>query len=80
MKSDRKPVGLSLRLKGLRTSARFPLFKHTAFYFPPSTEADGPPFSPERSFVSQDKLFLSFGILTFFKRTQNIGMLSFAGR
>ena len=38
--SDRKPVGLSFRLKGLRTSARFPLFKHTAFYFPPSANKD----------------------------------------
>ena len=40
IKSARKPVGLSFRLKGLRTSARFPLFKHTAFYFPPSANKD----------------------------------------
>ena len=46
--SDRKPVGLPIRLKELKTFSCFPLYQHRGFYFPPSAEADGPPFSPER--------------------------------
>ena len=31
----------SYKAKAFRTTAFFPLFQHTAFYFPPSDESDG---------------------------------------
>ena len=51
-------------IKGLFvTSLCFPLSQHRGFYFPPSAEADGPPFSPERKtcymlFISEAIAFL----------------------
>ena len=42
--SDRKSVGLPIRLKELRTFACFPLSQHSGFYFPPFAKANGPPF------------------------------------
>lgn len=42
-------IRLPIWLKDPWTSACFPLSKHSGFYFPPFAEANGPPFSPERS-------------------------------
>ena len=42
-------MAFSYKAKAFRTTAFFPLFQHTAFYFPPTYV--GPPFSPERSCV-----------------------------
>ena len=44
IQSDRKSVGLPIRLKELRTFACFPLSQHSRFYFPPFAKANGPPF------------------------------------
>ena len=56
-------MGFPFRLKELRTFVYFPLSQHTAFYFPPSDESDGPPLSPEREtccmlFISEAMAFL----------------------
>ena len=34
-------MAFSYKAKAFRTTAFFPLFQHTAFYFPPSDESDG---------------------------------------
>ena len=46
----------------------FPLFQHIAINYPPSDKSDGPPFSPERSFVLQVSPCVSFSVLIFYKR------------
>ena len=45
----------------------FPLFQHIAINYPPSDKSDGPPFSPERSFVLQGFLVLALAFLIFTK-------------
>ena len=66
-----------LRFSTFSSLARFLLLQHRGINYPPSAQQMVHPFFQERSFVSQAKLFLSFGILTFF-RTQNISVLSLA--
>ena len=47
------------------TQACFPLFTHRGINYPPSDKSDGPPFSPERSFVLQVSLVLTLAFLFF---------------
>ncbi len=56
--SDRKSVGLPIRLKELRTFACFPLSQHSGFYFPPFAKANGPPLS-----LQNGKRFACFPLL-----------------
>ena len=43
-------------------------YSHIAINYPPSDKSDGPPFSPERSFVLQVSPCVSFSVLIFYKR------------
>ena len=52
-----------------RPSACFPLFKHTAIYFPPSALADGPPFLSRTGNVLHAFHLSAFACFPFYKRT-----------
>ena len=57
------------KAKILCTTAFFPRFQHTAFYFPPFVETNGPPLSPERETCCMLSICGAFEFLPLYKRT-----------
>ena len=58
-------MAFSYKAKAFRTTAFFPLFQHTAFYFPPTYV--GPPLSPERETFCMLSICRAFAYLLFLK-------------
>ena len=71
-------MAFSYKAKTFRTTAFFPRFRHTAFYFPPFAKANGPPLSPERETFCMLPL-ISFRMLAFCKREYSALLLQSLG-